>query len=586
MAVAEGAGPDSHVLTVIAKRMRAAKKKLTRIEGIEKNRQEGKAINADQEELLKAKPGLKFQFEELEKLTPLLKEAVAEERKGAVQQAQAARDEEQAAAAAPATQDEFEPLLNTDAPVEDVPGSSKAALSEEELERLLQLMYFAQLFGASASAAQERAAAAGYDYTAPEGEATAEEDLQAIASFGLSLAQQPPDSSISHKDWLDSSKQKALDFVHQAHTALSSEATTVNRLAERLQRIVSSDFFTAQPEVQAESQNVDRATSTPAQDLLSENTTPNPLSELKSSRPQPNGFPSTAEALRTMQQADRLPDLLAGEQLPHTFAHQELLSMGDDASFLMPQDQSSFSATHLPGHPTDQPGFPEPISSHSYQPLAQSESQNLPSQHPPQASIPGSEPSFFPMTSGAPSQHAGGMHGLGDGMTDGFSSLRGLSDAQPGGGPPMNGTPGYSMGPDPSSIPQPAFNFMNEGGMSIPAPHSDPMPVAPEISKPAAAPQAAGQSQRSVAQIVGNSAEGSTEGAPGQGGFQQRGRGPGRGRGSGGRSGGRGERGRGRGDGFVPRGGRSGPRGRGERGRGRGPPNSAGRGAGPAPEWA
>ncbi|KAK9862282.1 hypothetical protein WJX84_009834 [Apatococcus fuscideae] len=525
--------------------MRAAKKKLTRIEGIEKNRQEGKAINADQEELLKAKPGLKFQFEELEKLTPLLKEAVAEERKGAVQQAQAARDEEQAAAAAPATQDEFEPLLNTDAPVEDVPGSSKAALSEEELERLLQLMYFAQLFGASASAAQERAAAAGYDYTAPEGEATAEEDLQAIASFGLSLAQQPPDSSISHKDWLDSSKQKALDFVHQAHTALSSEATTVNRLAERLQRIVSSDFFTAQPEVQAET-----------------------------------------EALRTMQQADRLPDLLAGEQLPHTFAHQELLSMGDDASFLMPQDQSSFSATHLPGHPTDQPGFPEPISSHSYQPLAQSESQNLPSQHPPQASIPGSEPSFFPMTSGAPSQHAGGMHGLGDGMTDGFSSLRGLSDAQPGGGPPMNGTPGYSMGPDPSSIPQPAFNFMNEGGMSIPAPHSDPMPVAPEISKPAAAPQAAGQSQRSVAQIVGNSAEGSTEGAPGQGGFQQRGRGPGRGRGSGGRSGGRGERGRGRGDGFVPRGGRSGPRGRGERGRGRGPPNSAGRGAGPAPEWA
>ena len=48
MAVAEGAGPDGHVLTVIAKRMRAAKKKITRIEGIEKSRQEGKAINSDQ----------------------------------------------------------------------------------------------------------------------------------------------------------------------------------------------------------------------------------------------------------------------------------------------------------------------------------------------------------------------------------------------------------------------------------------------------------------------------------------------------------------------------------------------------------
>ena len=48
LAVAEGAGDGGHVLTVVAKRMRAAKKKLTRIEGIEKNRQEGKAINADQ----------------------------------------------------------------------------------------------------------------------------------------------------------------------------------------------------------------------------------------------------------------------------------------------------------------------------------------------------------------------------------------------------------------------------------------------------------------------------------------------------------------------------------------------------------
>ena len=98
-----------------------------------------------QEELLKAKPGLKFQFEELEKLTPLLKEAVAEERKGAVEQAQAARNEEQVPAATPATQDEDEPLLKIDTTEPDAPSSSKAALSEDELERLLQLMYFAQV---------------------------------------------------------------------------------------------------------------------------------------------------------------------------------------------------------------------------------------------------------------------------------------------------------------------------------------------------------------------------------------------------------------------------------------------------------
>ena len=120
------------------------------------------------------------------------------------------------------------------------------------------------------------------------------------------------------------------------------------------------------------------------------------------------------------------------------------------------QDGSSFSGTHLPAHSTDHSGFPEPISSHSYQPLAQSESQNLPSQHPPQASIPSSEPSFFPsMGSQAPAQHAGGMGGLGDGMTNGFGSLSGLSDAQHGGGSLLNGAPDYSLGPDPSSIPQP-----------------------------------------------------------------------------------------------------------------------------------
>ena len=73
-----------------------------------------------------------------------------------------------------------------------------------------------------------------------------------------------------------------------------------------------------------------------------------------------------------------------------------------------------------------------------------------------------------------------------------------------------------------------AFNFMSDGGMSIPATHSESMPVAPELAKPAAAPQAARQSQRTAAQIVGDSAEGSTESVPGQGGFQQPGRGSGR----------------------------------------------------------
>lgn len=76
----------------------------------------------------------------------------------------------------------------------------------------------------------------------------------------------------------------------------------VNRLAERLQRIVASDFLTAQPEAQTEGENADQTRSTSTQDLLSGITTPNPLAELKSSRPQPNGYPSAADPHSTLQQ--------------------------------------------------------------------------------------------------------------------------------------------------------------------------------------------------------------------------------------------------------------------------------------------
>lgn len=78
----------------------------------------------------------------------------------------------------------------------------------------------------------------------------------------------------------------------------------VNRLAERLQRIVSSDFFTAQPAAPSANQSAARSGST--QDLLSEITTTNPLAEVESSRPQPNGYSSAADSHTTLQQVSPL----------------------------------------------------------------------------------------------------------------------------------------------------------------------------------------------------------------------------------------------------------------------------------------
>ena len=104
-----------------------------------------KQVTCSQEELLKAKTGLKFQFEELEKLTPLLKDAVAEERKSAGEIALAEREAQEETPAAPAAQSEEEPLLKADPAAEaDVTKSRAGAVSEKEVAHLLQLIYFAQ----------------------------------------------------------------------------------------------------------------------------------------------------------------------------------------------------------------------------------------------------------------------------------------------------------------------------------------------------------------------------------------------------------------------------------------------------------
>ena len=90
-------------------------------------------------------------------------------------------------------------------------------------------------------------------------------------------------------------------------TASACWLLAVNRLAERVRRIVSSDFYTASPVEPAASQAKGTApedSSRAQPDLLSDITTPNPLAELTSSRPQPNGYPSTADSQSNLQQVD------------------------------------------------------------------------------------------------------------------------------------------------------------------------------------------------------------------------------------------------------------------------------------------
>eukprot|EP00951_Prasinocladus_malaysianus_P026834 scaffold239225_cov35-Prasinocladus_malaysianus.AAC.1 len=72
-------GVESPVAVALAKRVRALKKKLGKAEQLEQAVNEGKAINEDQEEVIRSKPACMGAIEELGKLDGLLKEAVAEE---------------------------------------------------------------------------------------------------------------------------------------------------------------------------------------------------------------------------------------------------------------------------------------------------------------------------------------------------------------------------------------------------------------------------------------------------------------------------------------------------------------------------
>ncbi|RMZ52457.1 hypothetical protein APUTEX25_000036, partial [Auxenochlorella protothecoides] len=156
----------SPVLLALAKRLRNQRKKLRGIDEIQAKADVGKALNADQEAALASKASIVAAVEELERLTKLLKEPLAEEVAAARQEGEAAaaarggslrlmaewlaeREDAVAKAVGPLRQQLSEAKTNAaaDAKAAKLAAAAREAAAKKEGEalvgRLVELLYFA-----------------------------------------------------------------------------------------------------------------------------------------------------------------------------------------------------------------------------------------------------------------------------------------------------------------------------------------------------------------------------------------------------------------------------------------------------------
>ncbi|KAH7447807.1 hypothetical protein KP509_01G122200 [Ceratopteris richardii] len=299
---------EGPVLIMINKRLRALKKKYNRILQIEENKAQGKQINKEQEEVLKGKLAVSILIEEYEKLRPSLVAAVKEEIEKEVmdmrlkiEQESAVADEQhvnasledkeltgnqrekeeqnkdvtedgrslERVAEADAVCDKSGTVEESDNVSEDVEPQMRQHLEcvgpanfERELDDLLHLLYFAQLFDvppvdASPSLVwtkvHERSSCVSYDCVTEEDSSSPleETDLNNLSLLGSLITARPPNATLSHQEALRQCVKHALRWLGNSDAPIKEDTTvTYSFLRERLSRILSSDYYTMVPELQ------------------------------------------------------------------------------------------------------------------------------------------------------------------------------------------------------------------------------------------------------------------------------------------------------------------------------------------------
>ncbi|CAD7704961.1 unnamed protein product [Ostreobium quekettii] len=224
-------------MATVARRIRAAKKKLSKVGDIESALTTGKAINDDQRKCLDAKIGLDAVLEELHKLEPLLQGSVNLE----VQAAKSAGREEALAEAAEAAAAREEQRSHTSrAGASTQTGGEESA---DEVARMVDLLYVSNIFNCRGEEERHHAFEAFLSMQSnDEGKQVGLEDLEVLSDYGRTILTGGVDGSSSHKDALERCKAAAAEYIKA--TELDEETGfPVHRVRATLECIQGSQFF-------------------------------------------------------------------------------------------------------------------------------------------------------------------------------------------------------------------------------------------------------------------------------------------------------------------------------------------------------
>ncbi|XP_074309777.1 uncharacterized protein LOC141644207 [Silene latifolia] len=207
---------DGPTLTVIAKRIRALRKKHTRILQMEQSLSQGKTLNSEQLEVVRSKPVVEALIDELEKLRAPISAAVDEEL------------------------------------------SVEYHKQDKLMEDFVNLMYFGSLFDLKSeftlyTKTLERGSCLTYDIVtddAVDGDMLVERDLDLISALqGLMIAR-PANSELSHRNALDLCLKHAKLWRSNVDQPIDSQTNvTYAALRAKLNKIISSGYLTATPQM-------------------------------------------------------------------------------------------------------------------------------------------------------------------------------------------------------------------------------------------------------------------------------------------------------------------------------------------------
>ncbi|KAK3149696.1 hypothetical protein QOZ80_3AG0221050 [Eleusine coracana subsp. coracana] len=232
-AAAAAEATDGPVLSVISKRLRALRKKHNRILQMEESLAAGKTLNREQEDVLRSKPVVVALIDELERLRPPLASAVAEE---VASRGRPAPAPSAAASAAASSSDD----------------------SDSSIQDLLALIYFGSLFDVKPQSefvatmvarTHERSCCITYDYVTDDAaDLLAETDLDAVSALAALAASRPAAAAgVSHRDALQACAHHARLWLRRAEERIHPDSgVTYAGVRAKLDRIMASDYYTAQ----------------------------------------------------------------------------------------------------------------------------------------------------------------------------------------------------------------------------------------------------------------------------------------------------------------------------------------------------